>query len=119
MNVHPTLALLYPALNYVPLHASKGPLAMTGADATAVPSTTTVVVSPMYSVLGTVGWVGSMAGMGLGAYHGYKRNHDSVGWGIGWGLLGGALWLPALIIAGVQGFAKPKGGTTATPSGSL
>jgi hypothetical protein len=47
----------------------------------------------------------SIAGTALGAYHGYKRN-DSVGWGIVWGLLGGAFPIIALPVAYAQGFGK-------------
>lgn len=43
------------------------------------------------------------------AYHGYKRNNGSVGWAIGWWLLGGLLPVVAPVIAVAQGFAKPKG----------
>lgn len=63
------------------------------------------------STLNTVfvigGWVGSIAG----AYHGYKRN-DSVGWAIGWSLLG-AFWPVTIPIMVAQGFGKPiaKGAT--------
>ena len=57
------------------------------------------------STLNTVfvigGWVGSIAG----AYHGYKRN-DSVGWAIGWSLLG-AFWPVTIPIMVAQGFGKP------------
>lgn len=50
----------------------------------------------------------STAGTVLGAYHGYKRN-DSIGWAIGWGLLGGMFPIFVLPIAAAQGFAKPAG----------
>jgi hypothetical protein len=43
------------------------------------------------------------------AYHGYKRNNGSVGWAIGWWLLGGLLPVVAPVIAVAQGYAKPKG----------
>jgi len=48
------------------------------------------------------------AGTGLGAYHGYKRN-NSIGWGIGWGLLGGMFPLFTLPVAFAQGFGKRAG----------
>lgn len=48
------------------------------------------------------GWAGSI----LGAYHGYKRN-NSIGWAIGWSLLGGACWPLALPIMFAQGFGAP------------
>lgn len=43
------------------------------------------------------------------AYHGYKRN-DSVGWAIGWALLGGMFPIITPAIAAAQGFGeKAKG----------
>jgi len=51
--------------------------------------------------------VASLAGTGLGAYHGYKRN-DSVGWAIGWALLGGLFPIIVLPVAFAQGFAEPE-----------
>lgn len=50
----------------------------------------------------------AIVGMGVGAYHGYKRNH-SVGWAIGWGLFGGFLPIIAIPVALAQGIGKPKG----------
>ncbi len=47
----------------------------------------------------------SIAGTTLGAYHGYKRT-DSIGWAIGWGLLGGIFPFITLPIAYAQGFGK-------------
>lgn len=43
------------------------------------------------------------------AYHGYKRN-KSIGWAIGWSLLGGLSPLLTNVIAVAQGFGKPKKG---------
>jgi hypothetical protein len=40
-------------------------------------------------------------------YHGYKRNRGSIGWTIGWVLLGSALPLIAPAIGLAQGWAKP------------
>lgn len=54
------------------------------------------------SVRNAVGTVG----LGLGAYHGYKRN-DSIGWAIVWALCGSAV--PIIPIAFAQGFAEPAG----------
>lgn len=56
----------------------------------------------------TMLWLGlSLAGGGVGAYHGYKRNRGSVGWAIGWSLLGA--WFPVIVIpvAFAQGLGKP------------
>ena len=52
-----------------------------------------------YSLLSTAGCV-------LGAYHGYKRN-DSVGWAIGWALLGGLFPFIVIPVAFAQGIGKP------------
>jgi len=48
-----------------------------------------------------------LAGTGLGAYHGYKRN-NSVGWGIGWALLGGMFPIIVIPLAFAQGVGKRK-----------
>lgn len=50
-------------------------------------------------------WLLSGVGTILGAYHGYKRN-NSIGWGIAWGLLGGAFPFITIPVAFAQGFAK-------------
>ncbi len=50
----------------------------------------------------------SIAGLGLGAYHGYRRN-NSVGWAFGWGALGALFPIVTLAVAAGQGFAKRKG----------
>ena len=52
----------------------------------------------------------SAAGMGLGAYHGYKRNNGSVGWAVVWALLGGAFPIITTAVAIAEGFGKPKTG---------
>lgn len=49
----------------------------------------------------------STAGIAMGAYHGYKRN-DSVGWAIGWALLGGAFPFITIPVAIAQGFGERK-----------
>lgn len=49
----------------------------------------------------------SMAGAAAGAYHGYKRN-GSVGWAIGWAMLGSIFPLITGGVAVAQGFGKPK-----------
>lgn len=48
------------------------------------------------------------AGTVVGVYHGYKRN-NSVGWAIGWGLLGGIFPYFVIPIAFAQGIDKKKG----------
>ena len=44
----------------------------------------------------------SIAGAAIGAYHGYKRN-DSVGWAVGWALLGSAFPIVVIPVAFAQG----------------
>jgi len=56
--------------------------------------------SPAYQALGVVG-------MGVGAYHGYKRN-NSVGWAVGWAILGGMFPIIVIPVAFAQGIGKPK-----------
>lgn len=55
-------------------------------------------VSPLWTTI-------SIAGSALGAYHGWKRT-GSVGWTIGWTLLGGMFPIPTTAVAFAQGFAK-------------
>lgn len=50
----------------------------------------------------------SLAGAGSGAYHGYKRNRGSVGWALGWALLGGIFPVITIPVSLAQGFGKPK-----------
>lgn len=50
----------------------------------------------------------SIASTAACAYHGYKRN-DSVGWAVGWALLGGMFPVITPAIAVAQGFGKKKG----------
>jgi len=51
--------------------------------------------------------IASVAGTGIGAYHGYKRN-DSVGWAIVWALLGGLFPVVVIPVAYAQGIGKQK-----------
>ena len=59
----------------------------------------------IYGLLGT----GAFAAL---TYHGYKRNDDSLGWGLVWGFLGSTVWPITLPIAFAQGFGKEKGSKT-------
>lgn len=61
-----------------------------------------VAYRPIYAVLG-------LAGTALGAYHGYRRNRGSIGWAIGWGLLGGMFPVITVPVAFAQGYGKPAG----------
>lgn len=64
------------------------------------------------SIWSTISKVLALGTSMAGAYHGYKRNGDSIGWGFGWFLLGGA-WPIAIPVMFAQGFAKPKYKTVA------
>lgn len=64
----------------------------------------TVVVEPN-DTWGTVGATLAIAGTALGAYHGYRRN-DSIGWAIGWAVLGGLFPIIAIPVAFAQGFGR-------------
>jgi hypothetical protein len=61
--------------------------------------------SPLPGWYHFLGYVGAAAG----TYHGYKRHRGSIGWAIGWGLLGGILPVITLPLSAAQGFGKPKG----------
>lgn len=52
-----------------------------------------------------------LIGTGLGAYHGYKRSNGSIGWTIGWALLGGLFPIITIPVAYAQGFGKPANGS--------
>lgn len=54
---------------------------------------------------GTFWAIASTASMAASAYHGYKRN-DSVGWAIGWGILGALFPVITPTIAVAQGYGK-------------
>ena len=49
----------------------------------------------------------SVVAMGASAYHGYKRN-ESIGWAIGWGLLGAMFPIITVPVAIAQGFGQKK-----------
>lgn len=63
------------------------------------------VQSSVRNTLYAVHAVASLAGAGLGAYHGYKRN-ESVGWAIGWSLFGAVLPIIAVPVMFAQGLGK-------------
>lgn len=48
-----------------------------------------------------------IAGAALSTYHGYKRDRGSVGWAIGWGVLGYVVPYITVPVAFAQGYAKP------------
>jgi hypothetical protein len=49
----------------------------------------------------------SVAGGAIGAYHGYKRN-DSLGWAIGWALMGTMFPVIVIPVAFAQGIGDRK-----------
>lgn len=51
--------------------------------------------------------VASIAGAGIGAYHGYRRN-DSVGWAIVWSLLGAIAPVIVIPVAYAQGIGERR-----------
>jgi hypothetical protein len=63
--------------------------------------------SPAMQAAKLVGYAGSLAGGVLGAYHGYKRN-KSIGWAVGWAILGTFFWVVTLPVSYAQGFGKRK-----------
>jgi hypothetical protein len=65
------------------------------------PSAATVVFTPAVSLL-------LLLSAGFSAYHGYKRNHDNVGWAFGWGLGGVLFPIITPVIALAEGYAKPE-----------
>lgn len=75
-----------------------------GSDPARVQGTATGQVAAPYGA-----WVSgvALAGTALGAYHGYKRT-GSVGWSIGWALLGGLFPFITVPVALAQGFGKPE-----------
>ena len=83
--------------------AAPAPLSPEAQPALPPPPGSMLVHPGVRLLLGLIG-VASVAGL---AYHGYKRN-DSIGWSIGWALLGGAFPIIAWPVALGQGFAKRK-----------
>jgi hypothetical protein len=63
---------------------------------------------PDWTPMTVAGAVLTVASIGLSAYHGFKRNGDSAGYGILWGLVGGALPVVTPLVAVAQGFGKPS-----------
>lgn len=70
---------------------------------------TTTPPPPSSSAAGVIAsiWIyGGMLSWPALAYHGYKRNDDSIGWGFAWSCLW-PFFPVAPVIAVVQGFGKP------------
>lgn len=50
----------------------------------------------------------AVVGCAAGVYHGYRRNHGSIGWALGWGLLGVSLPIVSIPLSLAEGFGKPE-----------
>lgn len=74
-------------------------------DPTAIQPAPSPVAFPDLPEISPFDRVLSIAGAGIGAYHGYKRN-DSVGWAIGWGVLGAMFPVITSAVAFAQGVGK-------------
>ena len=60
---------------------------------------------------GRLSWAWTLLSTGtavLGTYHGYRRNVESVGWALAWGVFGTFAPVIALPIMFAQGFGEPK-----------
>jgi len=57
-------------------------------------------IATVYGLLGS-------AGAAAGAYHGYKRHNDSIGWALIWAFLGALAPVITVPVAFAQGFGKP------------
>jgi hypothetical protein len=71
------------------------------------PPSATIQPNPALQTLKVVYGLASVIGTGIGAYHGYKRN-ESVGWAIGWALLGGLFPVVVIPVAFAQGIGERK-----------
>lgn len=60
------------------------------------------------SLLPQIYRVAGLASSMAGFYHGYKRNYNSVGWGIGWFFLSALFWPIMVPLMIAEGFGKPK-----------
>lgn len=72
------------------------------------PTTTSAPLMPSKPMWLSMLWgVLSTVSAALSGYHGYKRN-NSLGWGLGWFVLGGIFPVVTPTIAFAQGFGKRK-----------
>ena len=62
-------------------------------------------LTPNDGALSTLASGVAVAGTALGAYHGYKRT-ESLGWALGWALLGGMFPFITIPVALAQGFGR-------------
>jgi len=56
----------------------------------------------------TLGGILVAVSSAVSAYHGVKRNHGSIGWGLAWGAAGAVLPIVVPVLAYAQGFARPE-----------
>jgi len=77
------------------------------AEALSPSSPVTLTIRPTGALIGAWWSLSTLSGV-FSAYHGYKRNSDSLGWALAWFLMGSALPIivPAYAVLG-QGYAKP------------
>lgn len=78
-----------------------------GADLQPAPASQQMFEIPVTRPLKVIWALASVAGTAIGAYHGYKRN-ESVGWAIGWALLGGLFPVVVIPVAYAQGIGERK-----------
>lgn len=82
------------------------PVSVGAAEGTDTVDNSQPKLNPGMGALSTVLVAGSYAGGAMGVYHGYKRN-DSIGWALGWGLVGSMFWPITVPLMFAQGFGKP------------
>jgi hypothetical protein len=81
-----------------------------GVDATKVTSASQFLKASGAITKRTVYGLLTVASAAASGYHGIKRNHGSIGWGLWWFVMGGLFPIitPVIAIARSPGFAKPK-----------
>lgn len=68
----------------------------------------TVVVERPASAWTTFWWLASAASAGASGYHGMKRNHGSIGWGLWWAFCGGMAPVVTPAFAVAQGYGEER-----------
>jgi hypothetical protein len=87
--------------------ASDSTLATPATSAIAVRDTSLTDYCLQYPTACVVHKLLSTVGLVTGVFHGYRRNR-SVGWALGWGLLGAMFPYITIPVAFAQGFGKPQ-----------
>jgi hypothetical protein len=112
--VDPSMGALGELVSYRPTPGLGAPVApepvLAPVETTYQSPVARVLASPIYRLVS----LASTAGL---AFHGYRRN-ESVGWAIGWALLGGIAPIIAWPVALAQGFGKPRRNLTPNRSRS-